>query len=377
MSEKLVAMILAGGKGTRLEALTKKIAKPAVSFGAKYRIIDFPLSNCANSGINTVGVLMQYESVGLEQYIGNGGKWGLNGVRSLTTTLTPRQTEEGLSWFKGTADAIYCNIDFLDQCDSENVLILSGDHIYSTTFDEMLRQHEESNADCTIAVYQVPIEEASRFGILVTDKKNQIVEFQEKPAHPISNLASMGIYIFKYKTLRRYLLDDAKNEKSSHDFGKDIIPTMLKDGRKMMAYVYDGYWKDVGTIASLHQANMDLLHEGTTLDDITHGNRIYSEDTNSHPQYIGAHASVKHSLINQGAIILGDVSESVISNEVVVYENAKVINSVLMTGVKIRKGAIVRNAVLAPGSVVGENEEVSAPDGEVILYSKKVVKSHE
>lgn len=377
MSEKMVAMILAGGKGTRLEALTKKIAKPAVSFGAKYRIIDFPLSNCANSGINTVGVLMQYESVGLEQYIGNGGKWGLNGVRSLTTTLTPRQTEEGLSWFKGTADAIYCNIDFLDQCDSENVLILSGDHIYSTTFDEMLRQHEESNADCTIAVYQVPIEEASRFGILVTDKKNQIVEFQEKPAHPISNLASMGIYIFKYKTLRRYLLDDAKNEKSSHDFGKDIIPTMLKDGRKMMAYVYDGYWKDVGTIASLHQANMDLLHGGTTLDDITHGNRIYSEDTNSHPQYIGVHASVKNSLINQGAIILGDVSKSVISNEVVVYENAKVINSVLMTGVKIRKGAIVRNAVLAPGSVVGENEEVSAPDGEVILYSKKVVKSHE
>lgn len=377
MSEKMVAMILAGGKGTRLEALTKKIAKPAVSFGAKYRIIDFPLSNCANSGINTVGVLMQYESVGLEQYIGNGGKWGLNGVRSLTTTLTPRQTEDGLSWFKGTADAIYCNIDFLDQCDSENVLILSGDHIYSTTFDEMLRQHEESNADCTIAVYQVPIEEASRFGILVTDKKNQIVEFQEKPAHPISNLASMGIYIFKYKTLRRYLLDDAKNEKSSHDFGKDIIPTMLKDGRKMMAYVYDGYWKDVGTIASLHQANMDLLHEGTTLDDITHGNRIYSEDTNSHPQYIGSHASVKNSLINQGAIILGDVSKSVISNEVVVYENAKVANSVLMTGVKIRKGAIVRNAVLAPGSVVGENEEVSAPDGEVILYSKKVVKSHE
>ncbi len=377
MSEKMVAMILAGGKGTRLEALTKKIAKPAVSFGAKYRIIDFPLSNCANSGINTVGVLMQYESVGLEQYIGNGGKWGLNGVRSLTTTLTPRQTEEGLNWFKGTADAIYCNIDFLDQCDPENVLILSGDHIYSTTFDEMLKQHEESNADCTIAVYQVPISEASRFGILVTDKKNQIVEFQEKPAHPISNLASMGIYIFKYKILRKYLLEDAKNEKSSHDFGKNIIPTMLNDGRKMMAYVYKGYWKDVGTIASLHQANMDLLKAGTTLDDITNGNRIYSEDTTSHPQYIGEHASVKNSLINQGAIILGDVDQSVISNEVIIYEGAIVSNSVLMTGAKVRKGAIVKNAVLAPDAVVGEGEEVIAKDGEVTLYAKKVVRSHE
>jgi len=374
MSEKIVAMILAGGKGTRLEALTKKIAKPAVSFGAKYRIIDFPLSNCANSGITTVGILMQYESVGLEQYIGNGEKWGLNGVRSLTTTLTPRQTEEGLSWFKGTADAIYCNIDFLDQCNPENVLILSGDHIYSTTFDEMLEQHEKSNADCTIAVYQVPIEEASRFGIMKTNAKNQIVEFYEKPAHPVSNLASMGIYIFKYKTLRKYLLDDAKNEKSTHDFGKDVIPTMLNSGKKMMAYVYQGYWKDVGTIKSLHEANMDLLKEGTTLDDITKGNKIYSEDTYSHPQYIGSKAVVKNSLINQGAVILANVEGSVISNEVIVSEGAKVINSVLMTGARVQRGAIVENAVLAPDSIVGDNELVIGTEEDVILYSKKVVK---
>lgn len=377
MSEKMVAMILAGGKGTRLKALTKKIAKPAVSFGAKYRIIDFPLSNCANSGIHSVGVLMQYESVVLDQYIGNGEKWGLNGARSLTTTLTPRQTEEGLSWFKGTADAIYCNIDFLDSCDLEYVLILSGDHIYSTTYDAMLKQHEDENADCTIAVYQVPIEEASRFGILVANEEKEIVEFQEKPAHPTSNLASMGIYIFKYKTLRKYLIEDSKDPKSSHDFGKNIIPNMLEDGKKMMAYVYEGYWKDVGTIASLHQANMDLLTKGSTLEEITNGNKIYSEDTNSHPQYIGEHASIVDSLVNQGAIILGNVKHSVISNEVIISEDAVVENSVVMNGARIKKGAIVKNAVVAPLSLVGEGEEVNAPDGEVTLYSRRVARSHE
>lgn len=373
MAEKMVAMILAGGKGTRLEALTKKIAKPAVSFGAKYRIIDFPLSNCANSGIHTVGVLMQYESVGLEQYLGNGEKWGLNGVRSLTTTLTPRQTEEGLSWFKGTADAIYCNIDFLDSCDPEYVLILSGDHIYCTTYDEMLKEHEEHNADCTISVYQVPMKEASRFGILVTDEKQRIVEFQEKPAHPTSNLASMGIYIFKYKTLRKYLIEDAKNPKSSHDFGNDIIPAMLKDQKRMFAYVYKGYWKDVGTISSLHQANMDLLLSGedTNLNEIANGNKIYSEDTPSHPQYIGEHASVSDSLINQGAIIYGDVKHSVISNEVIISEGATIENAVLMTGARVKRGAVVRNAVIAPLSVVNENESVIGEEDNIVLYSKK------
>lgn len=375
MSEKLVAMILAGGKGTRLEALTKKIAKPAVSFGAKYRIIDFPLSNCANSGINVVGVLMQYESVVLDQYVGNGGKWGLNGVRSLTTTLTPRQTEEGLNWFKGTADAIYCNLDFLDSVDPEYVLILSGDHIYSTTYDEMLKEHEENNADCTISVYQVPLEEASRFGILVTNKKGQIVEFVEKPAHPTSNLASMGIYIFKYKVLKKYLIEDAKNEKSSHDFGKNIIPKMLEDNRKLMSYVYKGYWKDVGTIASLHEANMDLLKKRSVLEELTIKNHIYSEDTNSHPQYIGEDASVTESLINQGAVILGNVKRSVVSNEVLVAKGATVENSVLMTGAIICSGAIVKNAVVAPNSIVNENEVIDSE--EVTLYARRSVKSHE
>ena len=377
MAEKMVAMILAGGKGTRLEALTKKVAKPAVSFGAKYRIIDFPLSNCANSKIHTVGVLMQYESVALDQYVGNGSNWGLNGVRSHTATLTPRQTEEGLSWFKGTADAIYCNIDFLDSCDPEYVLILSGDHIYCTSYEEMLDVHEENNADCTIAVYRVPLEEASSFGILVTNENKQIVEFQEKPAHPTSDLASMGIYIFNYKTLRKYLIEDAKNEKSSHDFGKDIIPAMLNSGKKMMAYEYKGYWKDVGTIASLHQANMDLLKEGTTIEEISSTNRLYSEDTNSHPQYIGANSDVRNSLINQGAIVLGDAIHSVISNEVLIGPGSHVENCVVMTGAKIGKNAKVYNAVVAPGSIVGEDETIGDLNGDVILYAKKVVKSHE
>ena len=378
MGQKIVAMILAGGKGTRLEALTKKVAKPAVSFGAKYRIIDFPLSNCANSHINTVGVLMQYESVSLDEYIGNGEKWGLNGVRSLTTMLTPRQTEEGLSWFKGTADAIYANIDFLDQCDPEYVLILSGDHIYSTTYDEMLQKHIDNNAECTIAVYEVPIEEASRFGILVTDKKDKIIEFQEKPAHPISNLASMGIYIFNYKTLRKALIKDAQDESSSHDFGKNIIPMLLGEGKKLIAYKYQGYWKDVGTIKSLHEANMDLIGENTDLDfnKIMGGLKIYSADNPTPPQYIGKNSSVSGSLVNQGAVILGKVKKSVISDGVYIEKGAVVENSVVMPNALIQKNAVVRNAVVAPDSIVFEKDEVVAKEGEVVLYARKV-KAHE
>lgn len=378
MKGKIVAMILAGGKGTRLEALTKKIAKPAVSFGARYRIIDFPLSNCANSGIQTVGVLMQYESVLLDQYIGNGSKWGLNGVHSLTTTLAPRQTEEGLSWYKGTADAIYCNIDFLDSVSPDYVLILSGDHIYSTTYDEMFKEHISKNAECTIAVKEVPWDEASRFGILAADENGIITEFQEKPAKPKSNLASMGIYIFNYPRLRKCLLKDAQNEKSSHDFGKNIIPMMLEEGRKLIAYKYKGYWKDVGTIASLHEANMDLLlsNKELGLEKILAGNRIFSEDTYSHPQYIGKKADIKDSIVNQGAVVLGKVKHSVISNETFIDEGAIVENSVVMSGSTIQKGAVVRNAVIAPESIVFEKDVVEPEDKSIVLYSRKV-KTHE
>lgn len=373
MNNQIVAMILAGGKGTRLEALTRKIAKPAVSYGGKYRIIDFPLSNCANSGIDRVGVLTQYESVVLDSYIGNGEKWGLNGVRSLTTTLHPRQTEEGLSWYKGTADAIFRNLDFLDSLKPKYVLILSGDHIYQTSYKKMLEQHIARSSDCTISVIEVDPKEASRFGILVTDESGSIIEFQEKPKNPISNLASMGVYIFTYKVLRNALVRDARKADSSHDFGKDIIPMMLKGRKKLHAYVFDGYWKDVGTIASLHEANMELLlnKHPDTISVIKGKNAIYSEDTHSHPQYIGKKAKVKNSLINQGAIILGEVERCVISNEVVVAEGAIVKNSVLMPGVKIRANAKVDNAIVAPETTISQGEEINLDGEEVILVTNR------
>lgn len=362
MSTKMVAMILAGGKGTRLQALTRKIAKPAVSYGGKYRIIDFPLSNCANSGINDVGVLTQYESSVLNGYIGNGEKWGLNGVRSLTSVLTPKQTEEGSAWYLGTADAIYQNLDWLDRLDPEYVLILSGDHIYSCTYDDMLKKHIKNGADCTISVYEVPMAEASRFGILVTDEKDNITAFQEKPKNPTSNLASMGIYIFSYKVLRAELRADAKDPESEHDFGKNIIPNMMKEGKKMIAFTYRGYWKDVGTIASLHQANMDLLLSGnssTNLYTVQGDHKIYSEDTHSAPQYIGKKASIKDSLVNQGAQIFGCIDHCVVSSEVVVEEGAVCVNTVLMHGVVVKKNAKVYDALVGPGSLIEEGQVVN------------------
>lgn len=377
MGTRLAAMILAGGKGTRLQSLTKKVAKPAVSYGGKYRIIDFPLSNCANSGITSVGVLTQYESSELNTYIGNGEKWGLNGVRSLTSVLTPKETEEGSNWYLGTADAIYQNIDWLDRVDPEYVLILSGDHIYSCSYEPMLKKHIQTGSDCTISVYRVPMEEASRFGILVANEKDEIVQFVEKPKKPISNLASMGIYIFTYKVLRAALLADHKKEGSSHDFGKDIIPTMLSEKRKLSVYLYEGYWKDVGTVASLHQANMDLLMSaGTTnLYTVQGDNRIYSEDAHSTPQYIGANASVSDSLINQGAQILGKVRHSVISGDTLVEEGASVVNSVVMNGAVIRKGASVYDAIVGPDTLIDYNEKVNGErDGIALVVNGKAAR---
>lgn len=370
MSKEIVAMILAGGKGTRLEALTKKVAKPAVSFGGRYRIIDFPLSNCANSGITTVGVLMQYESIVLDQYIGSGEKWGLNGVRALTQTLSPRQTEHGMAWYKGTADAIYENLDFLDSQDPQYVLILSGDHIYGMSYRDMLNKHIEKNADVTICSIGVPLEEASRFGIIIKDDNDRIVEFQEKPAKPRSNFASMGIYIFTYKVLRKLLIDDAKNEKSSHDFGKDILPKMLADKKRLFSYEYKGYWKDVGTIASLHEANMDLIDSpaGSDLSKVIN-NSLYSEDTNSAPQYIGSNASIKNSIVNQGAVILGSVEHSIISNEVYIEEGATVINSVLLPGAHISTGALVKDAIVNNDAFIGEGVKVTPENGKIELVS--------
>ena len=373
MPKKVVAMILAGGKGTRLEALTKKTAKPAVSFAAKYRIIDFPLSNCANSGINTVGVLTQYESTDLAAYIGNGEKWGLNGVHSLMTSIAPRQTEEGANWYKGTADAITQNIDFLDNNKPEYVLILSGDHIYKTLYNDMIELHIETGADATISVIEVDPKEASRFGIMAVDKEDRIIEFQEKPAKPKSNLASMGVYVFTWKILRKYLIDDARDPKSEHDFGNNIIPKMLNDGLKLQAYRFKGYWRDVGTLASLHQANMDVaLGEGTlNLYDNDQNTRIFTEDVYTVPQYIGPLGSVKRSIANQGSVILGSVDSCVISSDVIIKEGAECTRCVIMAGALIGHNAKVNNAIIAPGVVIEDDAEINLDSEEIVLISKE------
>ncbi|MEE0967575.1 MAG: glucose-1-phosphate adenylyltransferase [Bacilli bacterium] len=371
MGKEIVAMILAGGRGTRLEALTAKVAKPAVHFGGKYRIIDFPLSNCANSGIDVVGVLTQYESVLLGTYVGAGSKWGLDGNNSLAAILPARERGEvGATWYAGTADAIYQNISFLDQYDPEYVLILSGDHIYKMDYADMLSAHKEKGADLTVAVLNVSLEEASRFGIMNTNKDGTIYEFEEKPAKPKSTLASMGIYIFTYKELRKYLIEDAKDENSKHDFGMNIIPAMLSEGKKLYAYEFAGYWKDVGTVESLWQANMDLLDDKELdLYNIKKDWKIYSEDTLNMPQIIGEEATVKNSLVTQGCIVNGEVTGSVLFNNVHVGEGAKVVDSVLMPGVLVEEGAEVYKAIVDEGVVIKSKEVVNKEAKKVELVS--------
>lgn len=371
MGKEIVAMILAGGRGTRLKELTAKVAKPAVYFGGKYRIIDFPLSNCANSGIDVVGVLTQYESVLLGTYVGSGTKWGLDGNNSLAAILPARERGEvGATWYAGTADAIYQNISFLDQYDPEYVLILSGDHIYKMDYEEMLNVHKEKGADLTVAVLNVSLKEASRFGIMNTDDKGYIYEFEEKPEKSKSTLASMGIYIFSYKELRKYLIADAADENSKHDFGMNIIPAMLADKKKLYAWTFDGYWKDVGTVESLWQANMDLLDDKELdLYNIKKDWKIYSEDTLGKPQLIGKDASVKKSLVTQGCVVNGEVEGSVLFNNVNVGEGAKVIDSVLMPGVLIEEGAVVKKAIIDEGVVIKAGTVVNDEAKEVALVS--------
>lgn len=371
MGREIVAMILAGGRGTRLEALTAKVAKPAVHFGGKYRIIDFPLSNCANSGIDIVGVLTQYESVLLGTYVGAGTKWGLDGKQSLAAILPARERGKvGATWYAGTADAIYQNISFLDQYDPEYVLILSGDHIYKMDYDKMLTAHKQRKADATIAVLNVSMKEASRFGIMNTNEDGSIYEFEEKPEHPKSTLASMGIYIFTYKELRKYLITDAKKEDSKHDFGMNIIPDMLKDNKKLFAYEFNGYWKDVGTVESLWQANMDLLDDKELdLYNIKKDWKIYTEDTLGKPQIIGDKATVKNSLITQGCLVNGTVEGSVLFNNVNVGEGAKVIDSVLMPGVLVEEGAEVYKAIVDEGVVIRAKSKINEEAKNVALVS--------
>ena len=374
----MLAMILAGGRGSRLHDLTSKVAKPAVHYGGKYRIVDFPLSNCANSGIDVVGVLTQYESIQLNSYVANGGRWGLDAKDSGVYVLPPREkADANLDVYRGTADAISQNIDFIDSFAPEYLLILSGDHIYKMNYAKMLAYHKEHKADATIAVIPVPIKEASRFGIMNTDEDNKIVEFEEKPAHPKSNLASMGIYIFTWKTLRRLLVADVKNPDSSHDFGKDIIPALIGEGKNVYAYKFEGYWKDVGTIDSLWEANMDLLSPTNELDLSDPTWKIYTEDTTDLPQYIGADASISNAYITQGCSINGEVRNSVLFTDAVVQQGAKVIDSVLMPGAVVEEGATVIRALVANDITVGKNAVVGSADSEHIELVAKRVKGVE
>jgi glucose-1-phosphate adenylyltransferase len=370
----MLAMILAGGRGSRLHELTNKVAKPAVSYGGKYRIVDFPLSNCANSGVDIVGVLTQYESVLLNSYVAAGGRWGLDARESGVFVLPPREKADAdLDVYRGTADAISQNIDFIDKYSPEYLLVLSGDHIYKMNYDKMLDYHKEMNADATIAVIEVPMKEASRFGIMNTDGNGRIVEFEEKPEHPKSNLASMGIYIFNWKLLRKILLADMKNPDSHHDFGKDVIPCLLNDNKTLAAYKFKGYWKDVGTIDSLWEANMDLIDSRNELNLNDPTWRIYTEDTPALPQYIGSNARIDKAFITQGCVVEGEVKHSVLFTGCKVGEGAKIIDSVLMPGVEVEAGAIVQRALVADNVKIGQDAVVGSPDSENIeLVSKRV-----
>ncbi len=356
--KECVAMLLAGGQGSRLYALTEKTAKPAVSFGGKYRIIDFPLSNCINSGVDTVGVLTQYQPLVLNDYVGNGLPWDLDRAYGGVRILPPYQGKNGADWYKGTANAIYQNIQFIDQYSPDYVLILSGDHIYKMNYDEMLEHHKKTNADCTIAVIDVPIEEASRFGIMSVDDEGRIFKFAEKPKNPDSTKASMGIYIFSKECLFKYLIEDAANPESSNDFGKNIIPAMLANGEKMVAYSFSGYWKDVGTIASLWEANMDLLGENPALNIKDESWRIYSRHDAHAPQYVGDNAVIENCSITEGCEIYGTVKNSVLGAGVKVLEGATVVDSVIMDDCTIGEGASVTYSILDSKVSIGKGASI-------------------
>ena len=356
--KECIAMLLAGGQGSRLYVLTRNVAKPAVPFGGKYRIIDFPLSNCVNSGIDTVGVLTQYEPLALHAYIGSGQPWDLDRANGGVHILPPYMRSKSGEWYKGTANAIYQNIPFMEQFDPEYVLILSGDHIYKMDYAQMLEAHKKNQADCTIAVIDVPQDEAHRFGILSADETGRITAFEEKPAQPKSTLASMGVYIFSWKVLRERLIADENDPESSNDFGKNIIPGMLADGCRMFVHAFDGYWKDVGTIDSLWEANMDMLSPDSPLKLSDPNWRIYSRRPISTPQYLSPDAEVRHSMVASGCDISGSVMSSVLSDSVKIGKGAKVRYSILMPGAEVEEGAEIEFAILAENVKVGKNAHI-------------------
>ena len=366
IESKVVAMLLAGGQGSRLKTLTKKIAKPAVPFGGKYRIIDFALSNAANSGIDDIGILTQYKPYLLNSHIGIGSSWDYDRNMGGLRILPPFTSEDGGRWYTGTANAVFENIDFLDEMNPDYVLILSGDHIYKMDYSELLRAHKEKGADVSIAVMEVPWEDASRFGIVNVNEENKIVEFEEKPENPKNNMASMGIYMFNWKELREYLIKDDENLDSDNDFGKNVLPMMLEEGRKMYAWVFDGYWKDVGTVKSYWEANMDLLDPLNTLDLYDKDWRIYTRTRNLPPQYLARGSVVKNALVNEGCYIRGTLKNSILFSDVVIEEEAVVIDSVVHSDCVIEKGAKVYRAVISEGMTVKAGEVIGQEDSENI-----------
>ena len=372
VSKDCVAMILAGGQGSRLGALTKNVAKPAVPFGGKYRIIDFPLSNCVHSGINTVGVLTQYQPLELNRYIGNGNPWDLDRSHGGVYVLPPYQSAKAGEWYKGTANAIYQNLSFLESFKPENVLIPSGDHIYKMHYGEMLKAHKESGAAVTIAVMPVPWEEASRFGIMNVDEEGTITDFEEKPAEPKSNLASMGIYIFTYEVLKKYLEADERDPSSANDFGKNIIPTMLENGEKMVSFRFEGYWKDVGTIHSLWEANMDLVDQPPKFDLNDRSWSIYSRNMALAPHYVGQNAKITNSTVTEGCFIDGEIKHSVIFGGVELGEGSVVSDSVIMPGAKIGKNVVIEKAVIGADAVIGDGAKVGVNSSDDNKYASKL-----